>query len=318
MSKLEKISILMAAYNAEKTIKSAVESVQVQTSPLAPLHCGEGKNVETSYYGVLDGASQTSQPSAAPLPQGSLDKSRQSRVAPKLGEMALEESQRGLEFNFELIVVNDCSRDKTAEIVSDIAAKDPRVKLISNETNLGVSLTRKKALDAATGDWIAVLDSDDMWTSDKLEKQLAFAEKTGADLVFTASAFMDNDGNPIDWQLHVPSEMKYRELLKQNIISNSSVLVKRELYEKFYVVGDYMHNDFAMWLSIIKAGHKVLGLNEPLLTYRVSGTSKTGNKIKSAKMTWNTYRYIGLNLIEAMYFMCWYAVRGILKYRKLR
>ena len=247
------VSILMAAYNAEKTIKSAVESVSAQT-------CAD----------------------------------------------------------WELIVVNDCSRDKTAEIVSDIAAKDHRVKLISNETNLGVSLTRKKALDAATGDWIAVLDSDDMWTPDKLEKQLALAEKENADLVFTGSAFIDNDGNPINWQLHVPSEMKYRELLKQNLISNSSVLVKKELYEKFYAVGDDMHEDFAMWLNITKAGYKVCGLDEALLIHRLSRGSRSRNKLKCAIRTWNSYRYVGLNLFEAMYFMCWYAVRGILKYRKLR
>ena len=70
--------------------------------------------------------------------------------------------------DWELIVVNDCSKDDTARIVAEFAKKDPRIKLINNETNKGVSLTRKKALDAATGDWIAVLDSDDMWAPDKL------------------------------------------------------------------------------------------------------------------------------------------------------
>ena len=247
MSELEKISIITAAYNAEKTIKSAIESVQVQT-------CAD----------------------------------------------------------WELIVVNDCSRDKTAEIVSDIAAKDPRVKLISN------SLTRKKALDAATGTWIAVLDSDDMWTPDKLEKQVAFAGKTGADLVFTGSSFMDNDGNPIDWVQHAPETVSYRELLKQNLISNSSVLVKKELYEKFYAVGDDMHEDFAMWLNITKAGYKACGLDEPLLIHRLSRGSRSRNKLKCAIRTWNSYRYVGLNLFKAMYFMCWYAVRGLRKYRELR
>ena len=250
---MTKISILTAAYNAEKTIKSAIESVLAQTYT-----------------------------------------------------------------DWELIVVNDCSKDKTQAVVSEIAAKDSRVRLISNETNLGVSSTRKKAFDAATGTWIAVLDSDDMWVPKKLEKQLAFAEKPGADLVFTASAFMDNDGNPIDWVQHAPETVSYRELLKQNIISNSSVLVKKELYEKFYVVNDSIYNDFAMWLQIIKAGYKVCGLDESLLTYRVSSSSRSGNKVKSAIRTWNTYRYIGLNLFEVVYFMCWYAVKGILKYRKLR
>ena len=261
------ISIIMAAYNAEKTIAQAINSVFY--SPRLASH--------------------------------------------DVGEVSRSDG----EVDFELIVVNDCSKDMTQAIVSEFAEKDHRIKLINNETNLGVSLIRKKALDAATGTWIAVLDSDDMWAPNKLEKQLAFAEKTGADLVFTGSAFMDAEGNLIDWVQHVPETVSYRELLKQNIISNSSVLVKRDLYEKFYVVNDSIYNDFAMWLQIIKAGYKVCGLDEPLLTYRVSSSSRSGNKVKSAFRTWNTYRYIGLNLIEAMYFMCWYAVRGILKYRKL-
>jgi len=242
----------MAAYNAENTIRKAIESVLSQTYP-----------------------------------------------------------------NWELIVVNDCSTDMTQTAVSEIVKKDPRVKLISNETNLGVSLTRKKALDAATGDWIAVLDSDDMWEPGKLEKQMAFAEKTEADLVFTGSSFIDNDGNPIDWQLHVPSEMKYHRLLKQNLISNSSVLVKKDLYSRFYVTWNDVYSDFAMWINITKAGCKVCGLDEPLLIYRVTNASRSRNKVKSALRTWKTYRYIGFNLFETLYFMCWYAVNGLLKYRHL-
>ncbi|MBR6422303.1 glycosyltransferase [bacterium] len=253
MNKLEKITILMAAYNAERTIRSAIESVSAQT-------CAD----------------------------------------------------------WELIVVNDCSKDGTQAIVSEFAAKDLRIKLINNETNLGVSLTRKKALDTATGAWIAVLDSDDMWAPNKLEKQLAFAKKTGADLVFTASAFMDNDGNPIDWVQHAPETVSYCELLKQNIISNSSALVKRDLYEKFYAIGDKMHEDFAMWLNIIKAGYKACGLDEPLLIYRLAKSSKSSNKLKAAKMTWNAYRYIGLNPLTASYYMCWYTIKSLLKYRNLK
>ena len=105
---------------------------------------------------------------------------------------------------------------------------------IENETNLGVSFSRKIGMENARGEWIAVLDSDDAWTSDKLEKQISLANSIGAELVFTGSAFMDDDGEKLDWQLHVPKRLTYRELLKQNLVSNSSVLVKKELYKKNY------------------------------------------------------------------------------------
>ncbi len=215
-------------------------------------------------------------------------------------------------------MINDCSKDSTSTIVSSLAGTDSRIHLLNNEKNSGVSISRKNGMEAATGEWIAILDSDDMWAPDKLEKQLDLAEKTGAELIFTGSAFIDNDGNPIDWQLHVPEKLPYRELLKQNLVSNSSVMVKKELYEQFYAIGDEMHEDFAIWLGITRTGRNAYGIDEPLLIYRLSNSSKSSNKIKAAKMNWNTYRYVGLNPISASYYMCWYVVKGLLKYRHLR
>ena len=269
------ISIIMAAYNAEKTIEQAINSVLRQTYT-----------------------------------------------------------------DFELLVVNDCSKDRTVELVKSIAAKDNRVRLISNEKNSGVSFTRKHGLEESNGSWIAILDSDDAWTPDKLEKQIELQKRTNADLLFTGSAFMDSDGQPIDWYLHAPAEVTYRQLLKQNVLSNSSALVRKELYAKYYAVGDGMHEDFAMWLNILKDGRKAYGVDEPLLIYRLSGnsksgnkfraaqmqlliyriakSSKSGNKVKAAKMNWNTYRYIGLNPLAALYYECWYMVKGLLKYKNLK
>ena len=220
--------------------------------------------------------------------------------------------------NFELLVVNDCSTDRTAELVKSIAAKDSRVRLISNVKNSGVSYTRKHGLEEARGSWIAILDSDDAWAQEKLEKQIKLQKKTNADLLFTGSAFMDADGKPIDWYLRAPSEVTYRQLLKQNVLSNSSALVRKALYAKNYAVGDGMHEDFAIWLSILKEGKKAYGVDEPLLIYRIARSSKSGNKFKAAKMNWNTYRYVGLNPIEAAYYEGWYMIKNVIKYTNLK
>lgn len=246
------ISIIMAAYNAEKTIEQAINSVLSQTYT-----------------------------------------------------------------NFELLVINDCSKDGTVELVKSIAAKDSRVRLISNAKNSGVSYTRKRGLEEAKGSWIAILDSDDAWAPEKLEKQIKLQKRTNADLLFTSSAFMDSNGQPIDWYLHAPAEVTYRQLLKQNVLSNSSALVRKELYAKHYAIGDGMHEDFAIWLNILKEGKKAYGVDEPLLIYRIAKSSKSGNKVKAAKMNWNTYRYIGLNPIKAAYYEGWYMIRGFLKYKNL-
>lgn len=220
--------------------------------------------------------------------------------------------------NFELLIIDDCSKDNTLCLAENFQHNDNRVKVIKNEKNSGVSYTRKHGLDEAKGEWIAILDSDDAWAPDKLEKQIRLQKETGGDLLYTGSAFMDSDGNRIDWYLHAPREIGYRQLLKQNLISNSSSLVRKELYSEYYVSDDNMHEDFAVWLGILKSGRSAYGVDEPLLIYRLSKTSKSGNKLKAAKMNWNTYRYMGLNVFAAFYYECWYMVKGLLKYRNLK
>lgn len=220
--------------------------------------------------------------------------------------------------NFELIVVNDCSSDNTADIVNHLLQLDGRIRLINNMQNSGVSFTRKHGLEVAKGDWIAIIDSDDAWRKDKLEKQAALQKEKNASLVFSGSGFMDAEGKPIEWYQHAPPEIGYRQLLKQNLISNSSVLVRKELYTKYYVIGDNMHEDFALWLEMLKCGNHAYGVDEPLIVYRISRLSKSGNKLNAAIMNWNTYRYVGLGVISAAYYECFYMVKGILKYRNLK
>lgn len=220
--------------------------------------------------------------------------------------------------NFELLVVNDCSTDNTEKIVRDIMKHDARIRLLNNETNRGVSFTRRQGLANARGEWIAILDSDDLWTEEKLQKQVALQQQVNAELLFTGSGFINADGQPIHWCLHAPAQISYRQLLKQNVISNSSVLVRKELYEKYYAMGDAMHEDFAVWLGILKDGRKAYGVDEPLLIYRIARSSRSGNKCKAAIMNWNTYRYMGLNPLEAFYYECWYVIKSLLKYKNLK
>ena len=247
------ISIVMAAYNAEKTIEYAIGSVLSQTYTF-----------------------------------------------------------------FELIVVNDCSEDDTRDIVLRFSKKDSRVKLIDNEKNCGVSFTRLNGINSATGEWIAILDSDDAWKPEKLEKQIDLQMKTNADIIYTGVSYIDESGVPFNWTLDVPEKTDYKNLLRQNIITNSSALVRKNLILGHYASGDNMHEDFALWLRLLKAGYSACGVNEPITVYRLSASSKTGNKLKSALMNWRTYRYIGLNPVRSVYYMVHYTINGVLKYRNLK
>lgn len=217
--------------------------------------------------------------------------------------------------DWELIVVDDASKDNTNAIVSEYCREDSRIKLLCNPQNQGVSHTRKNGVEAATGEWIAFLDSDDAWQPEKLEKQLALQKKYNAKLIFTGSAFMDSEGHLLEWVLHAPKEIGYRRLLKQNLISNSSVLIEKKAYQECAVLADDMHEDFACWLRFLRTGNTAYGVDEPLLIYRLSAQSKSGNKMKAAKMNWKTYRAVGLNVVLTVYYMSWYVLKSVLKYR---
>lgn len=220
--------------------------------------------------------------------------------------------------HFELLILDDCSPDRTAALAQTFCADDTRVKLLANTSNLGVARTRMRGAQAAAGEWLAFLDSDDAWTADKLEKQLCEAARQSAELVFTGSSYMDETGAPLQWVLHVPPRIGYRQLLRQNVISNSSVLMQKQAYLRCAVLDDSLHEDYACWLRYLKEGHFACGIDEPLLIYRLSAGSKSGNKLRSAQMNWRTLRAAGLNAAQAGYYMGWYTMNGVLKYRNIR
>jgi teichuronic acid biosynthesis glycosyltransferase TuaG len=106
----------------------------------------------------------------------------------------------------------------------------------------------------------------------------------------------------------------YEKLLMGNQINCSSVLMKKWLAERFcFPEGDF-HEDYALWLDILSHGSFAVGINLPLLRYRVRRDSQSGHKLKSALMTYRVYRYSGLSIFESMYYMVHYAFNGIKKY----
>lgn len=222
--------------------------------------------------------------------------------------------------DWTLFIIDDRSTDNTFSLAKELGSMDERIKVFHNKINLGVARTRNMGVKIAKSDWIAFLDSDDMWEPEKLEKQMSLSEKIpNAKILFTGSQFIDKNGQEMDYILHIPSKVNRKGILKQNVVSCSSVLVKRDLMLNYSMPEKQMiHEDFASWLGILSQEKYAYGIDEPLLIYRKSDESKSGNKVNSAKMNWNTYRYVGLDVVSAAYYMCWYTIRGILKYRHLR
>lgn len=220
--------------------------------------------------------------------------------------------------NWELIVIDDCSSDNTLEVVRGIAEKDKRIRFFKNEKNIGVSETRNKAISLAQGEWIAFLDSDDIWEMSKLEKQIECARLESAEFVFTGAAYINETGDYYKGIFEVPKKVNLKKLKKQNVISCSSVLIKKKFFKTIKMENDDMHEDYAVWLRVLKKGVIAYGINEPLLIYRISSQSKSGNKIKTFKMTFKVFRFIGESRSKAMFYMLSHVYGSYKKYKKIK
>ena len=221
--------------------------------------------------------------------------------------------------DYELIIVNDCSKDRTAEILDGFLKIDKRIKVFHNEKNLGVSATRNYAVSKAGGEWIAFLDSDDAWRVDKLEKQLEIINANpDAVLSYTASSFIFADGRASKYVMEAEEKTNYRTLLKRNLVSCSSVMVKSNVMKSIKMPNDAMHEDYYVWLTILKKHKYAYGVNEPLLIYRLSENSKSSNRIKSAKMLFNSYRAVGYRKIRAFLLVIAYSYHSITKRHKIK
>lgn len=213
----------------------------------------------------------------------------------------------------EIIVIDDCSDDMLDRVMESYG-DNPAVRYVKNERNMGAAQTRNRGVSLAKGEYVAFLDGDDCWAEHKLEKQLDAIEKSGAVLCCTARELMTPEGQCPGHVIPVKPEITYRELLKHNSINCSSVLLRTAVAREFPMHHEDSHEDYIMWLEILQKYGKACGVNEPLLKYRLSNAGKSGNKIKSAKMTFMVYRYMGFGMVQSLLCFCSYAFHGVKKY----
>lgn len=236
--------------------------------------------------------------------------------AEKYIEQAIRSVQKQTVRSWELIVVDDRSTDKTAEQIRRLAAEDMRIIPVYSETNHGAAESRNIALRQCRGEFVALLDADDVWHPQKLERELERARETDADLVYSSYAMIDEQGTRCFSDFIVEESTDLQSMLNCNTIGCSTVLMKAKVLEKRPFVTDFYHEDYVMWLSLLQAGCKAVGVRDILVDYRVARGSRSFNKLKSAKNRWRVYRdYLKLPLIPSVKAMVGYAINGLKKYR---
>lgn len=237
------------------------------------------------------------------------------------GEKYMEEAVRSVLAqslsDWELILIDDCSQDGTWELAVRLAREDSRIRLYRNGCNLGPARTRNRGLDLCRGTYVALLDCDDLWHPVKLEKQVALARETEADIVYCGYAIVDGDGRRRCRDFKVPESTDMTSTLVQSVISCSTALLGKRVTAHYRFPVDYYHEDLALWLRLLEDGMKAVGTPEILAQYRIHRSSRACGKLKVARRRWELYRsMLGLSVGESAYYFLQYARKGIRKYQR--
>ncbi len=220
--------------------------------------------------------------------------------------------------NWEIVIMNDKSTDRSYEIIKKYAEKDERIKTVNTEKNMGVVKGRNYLTDMSEGEYIAFLDADDYWKEDKLERQISFMKKNGIAISCTEYTRITEEGSPIN-KVEIKEEIFYEDLLKNNYLGCLTVVYNVKMLGKRYFKERNKNEDYVLWLEIVKETGKIYGLKENLAFYRVLNNSRSSNKIDAAKVRWEIYRNEEkLSLIKSAYYFLNYVVRTLKKSKKPR
>jgi len=217
--------------------------------------------------------------------------------------------------DWELLIVDDCSTDSTAYVVKKYLLNDKRIRYFPQSENRGAAVARNLAIEAATGRYIAFLDSDDLWCEDKLESQINFMNELNCPFTFTAYTKIEEEGSKII-DIGVPGKVEYSDMLKTCYIGCLTAIYDTEYYGKVKMPLIKKRQDYGLWLELLKKSGFALGINKSLAHYRIRKGSISSNKIKASRYNWFLYREVErLSYFKSVYYFTHYAIRSVLRYK---
>lgn len=219
--------------------------------------------------------------------------------------------------NWEWLITDDCSTDKTLGMLIELSKHDKRIKVFSNNTNKGAAISRNNSIEKATGEYLAFIDSDDLWYADKIEKQLSFMNKNNVYFSFTSYCLIDESGFPLDKyiDLRTPLSVSYKDMLKKRAtLGCSTVMLRKFKYYKIEMPNLRTGQDYATWLKILKGGERAYRVPECLVEYRIVSNSISRNKLKKSLRQWEIYRNLEkINIMYSTWCFLNYAFRAVIR-----
>ena len=217
---------------------------------------------------------------------------------------------------WEMIIVDDGSKDNSAQIISGYAAKDSRIRLISQE-NSGSAAARNNGIRNASGQYIALLDADDLWLSEFLEKQISFMREKDVVCVCCSYTRIDENSAEIMRPTIAKDIITVKDMRVMNYIGCLTGLYDTTRHGKIFLREELksIRDDYAYWYDIVALEDKAYGNPEILAKYRVLSGSTTGNKKKLIKKQYRFYRdYLKEDPITAFFNVIRWGISGLIKF----
>ncbi|BAL82285.1 putative glycosyl transferase family 2 protein [Selenomonas ruminantium subsp. lactilytica TAM6421] len=216
--------------------------------------------------------------------------------------------------DWELLIVDDCSTDNTEAVVREYAIQHKQIHYIRLTCNSGVANARTEGIRKARGQYVAFLDSDDIWLPQKLEKQIKFMQDNKISFSCTGYECMNELGESLHYAFIPPKEITYEKcILLSNPIGNLTVIYNQNILGKFEVPSIRKRNDFALWLQILKKTDKCYGMQDILGVYRMGRRGSISyNKLSQLRYHWKLYHDIEKHSMvrSALEILCWILVKG--------
>ena len=221
--------------------------------------------------------------------------------------------------NWEMIIVDDCSTDNSYEIALNYSKKDSRIKVYKNEYNSGAAVSRNKAIEVSQGEYLAFLDSDDLWMPEKLEKQLKFMQENNCDFSFTEYEHIDESNNSLLKVAKVIKQLTYKKMMLHCFPGCLTVMYNQNKVGKIYAQDIKKNNDNALFYPVLKKCDKALGYKECLGLYRIRKGSISRNKFKMIEPYIKVVHDFEGHSLFVSYFcvLTHFLIKIFFKYRKI-
>ncbi len=220
--------------------------------------------------------------------------------------------------DWELLIVDDCSTDNSLEVIKEFTQKDERIKLFVNEKNSGAAASRNRALREAKGEWIAFLDSDDLWTADKLEKQIGFMKDNGYVFSCTDYEHIDEKSQPLNVLVTGPEKVTRHKMFNYCYLGCLTVMYNAVAVGLIQIPDSIQkRNDYALWLKVSKAAvcYRLKGVYA--YYRRRSGSISHQSKLSLIKYHYRLFRHSeNMCAVRALFYTCKNLFHGVFK--KLR